>query len=459
MTPPDTTSESPSASHRPAQRDQGRRRSGYAMLALSGVLAFLWGYFVWLRATAPTLPEVDVTDVEPMVADAIRTARAQVAERLRDPLAWGELGLVLHAHGFYGRARECYAQAERFDPKTPIWPYLSGDCCTFEGDPKEGIDDFRRAADRSGVDRTMRLRLGEAILEQGRFEDAKVLFLEVARRDPDEPRAQLGLGRVAFAQGDAQASVAHLQKCLGKTGNIPRACTLLAQAYHVLGEQALAADALARASETKEPHTWPDPYLDQVVFRMTGLAGLGRRATALYRVGRGEEGQALLEELVRRYPESAKARGGLGRMYLLHGQPTAAEPHLREALRVDADLIEVRYHLATALMEQQKCVEAVAEFRQVVERQPDHGEAYFKLGQCLYTLNDKSAAAAALKDAVRYEPQNLKARKNLGALYFEMRRFSEAVTHLELAAALDPEDSQIQSLLARARGLAEKPGS
>ena len=79
----------------PDRLDYRRRWSGYAILALSGVLAVVWGYFVWLRATAPPLPEIDVTDVEPMVADAIRAAREHVAERIRDPVAWGELGLVL----------------------------------------------------------------------------------------------------------------------------------------------------------------------------------------------------------------------------------------------------------------------------------------------------------------------------------------------------------------------------
>ncbi len=365
--------------------------------------------------------------------------------------------LVLHAHGFYQRAEECYAQAERFDPRNPLWPYLTGDCFAYAGDPGKGLECFRRAVDRSKMHPIVQLRLGEALFEQGQFDEAAIQFREVEERHPDEPRAQLGLARVSLARNDAQASVSHLQKCIAQTGDIPRACSLLAQAYHMLGEQDLAADAQKRAASQKEAHVWPDPWLDQVVFRMTGIAGLGRRATALYRAGRGAEGQTLLEELVRRYPDSAKARGGMGRLYLLRGQLAAAEPHLREALRMDPNLVEVRYYLATALMQQQKCEEAAVEFRQVVEQQPDHGEAHLKLGQCLYTLSDKPGAARALQDAVRYEPHNLKARKNLGVVHFELQQYAEAVAQLELAAALDSSDSQIQSLLTRARSMVERP--
>ena len=76
------------------------------------------------------------------------------------------------------------------------------------------------------------------------------------------------------------------------------------------------------------------PYLFELESRRTGIIGLGRRATALYRVGRGQEGLLLVKELVNRYPDSPDALAGLGRMYVLLGEPAQGEPHLQRALEL-----------------------------------------------------------------------------------------------------------------------------
>jgi tetratricopeptide (TPR) repeat protein len=246
-----------------------------------------------------------------------------------------------------------------------------------------------------------------------------------------------------------------LHASLAKTGDTAKGCTLLAEVYHELGEEELAADAKRRAARQTEPFGWPDPYLERMHAHQTGLTGLGRRATQLLKAGRGEEGQKILEELVRRYPDSAKARAGLGRMYVLRNLPAEAEVHLREALRLDPSNNEARYHLATSLLRQKKLTEAVTVFRRVVEAEPDQADAHLKLAECLHRLGDKEAAVRSVAEAVRFEPNNFLAQKNLGVVLVELKRYQEAIKPLELADALKPNDPQVTSVLARARALAE----
>lgn len=451
MTPTDPTTAPVTPLATPSPR---RRWIGFALLTAAAVLAAVWGYYLWRGPTAPTPPDIDTAHVEPMVRDAIQLARDKVVAHPRDPAAWGNLAMVLHAHMFYTHAKECYAVAETLEPRNPMWPYLHGLCFLFEGEPNDGIDCLRRALVRSGEEPVVRLHLGELLVEAGNLDEAENLFREVYLRDPTEPRARLGLGRVALLRGNARASLSHLQACLARTGDNVKAWALLAEAYQELGDEDLSADARKRAVPRKEPFVWPDPYRDQVAALQTGIMGLGQRAEALYRAGRADEGQKLIEELVARYPESSKARAGLGRIHLFRGLPVIAESHLREALRMEPELDDARYYLAMSLVEQKRYGEAVTEYQQVVAKQPDYADAHLRLGECHYRLGDKLAALNSFQNAVRYEPNNMAAQKNLGAVQFELKKYDEAIKTLEQAAILDPSDSKLANLLKRARAAA-----
>ena len=429
-------------------RREGRRRVGLAMLLLSGVLAILAARLLWLRQTLPSPPEVDLDHVEPMVADAIGVARDRVRARPRDPAAWGELGMVLHVHDLHELALASYAQAERLAPENPAWPYLAG---SITLDPRQRLDAFRRAFARAGPEPTARIRLAETLLEQGQMDESRSLLEDALRVDPGDARAHLALARIAMARGDPRAAIPHLRLCLDRAGDVAPAWQLLAEAYHRAGDAGRAADARARAASSPPKHFWRDPYLDQVAVRASGTVGIGRRARALHDAGRGPEAVALLEELVRRNPDSAIARAGLGRMLVLVGQFAAAEPHLRQALAIEADQTEVRLYLATAIRQQSRCSEAVVEYRRVIDRQPDHAAALLGLGQCLAELGDREGAAAALASALRYQPDNLPARKSLAAVLLELGRPADALVELEVAARLDPADRDVRSLLERVR--------
>jgi tetratricopeptide (TPR) repeat protein len=446
MTPPDTSPPPPAPPR--------RKWVGYLFLIVGAWLAVYVGYQLWLVWTAPTPPDVDLSAVEPLVAEAVREAQARVRAHPRHPAAWGHLGMTLHAHELHLPAKQCYATAERYDPANAAWAYLAADCEFYAGDPAVSLEHFRRAAERGG-EPVVRVRYGEALFDNGRVDDAEAAFRHALTASPDDPRAHLGLARVLMERGRPRDALDHLTRCLARADASTKAWSLKAQAHHELGEGEAATAARSRVNPRGEAHAWPDPYLEQVSGRQTGVIATGRRAAALLRANRGAEAQAVLEDLVRREPTAAKAQMGLGRVMVLRNQPAAAEPVLREALRLDPNSFEARFHLANALAMQGKRDEAVVEYRKVLADQPDNGEAHLKLGQCQYALGDKPAAAAALRNAVRYEPNNVLAQKNLGVVLYELKRYADAVTHLDLAATLAPADEQTKTLLARARHLAD----
>src|SRR5213079_2958398 len=118
------------------------------------------------------------------------------------------LGMVLRAHDFDAEANRCFEEAERLDPREPRWPYLRGQTLVLT-DPEAGILCLRRAVQCCGDSPTApRLRLAEALLEQGRLDEAQSHLEQAARRDP---RARLAWGRLALLREDWRGALAHLE--------------------------------------------------------------------------------------------------------------------------------------------------------------------------------------------------------------------------------------------------------
>ena len=415
---------------------------------LAVVALALAGLGIWSWATATTPPSVDTSHVEPLVADAIAAARMQAARSPRSVVAWGHLGMTLHAHAFLKEARFAYAEAERLDDSDAAWPYLIGDCYWAEAQSEEALAAFRRASGRTGADSVALVRLGETAFELGRTDEAVRAFEQVTRNLPDEPRTRLGLGRIALVKGDLPSALKHVRAALSSAGDVPPALRFLARALYATGDEVAARQALARVA--RSPFAWPDVYLDEKGLRHTGGVGIARKSRMLYLSGHSAEALELHKEYVKRYPDAVEAQVGLGRMYVLMRMPDLGEPHLRAALALNPDLVDVRYSLGAALKDQGNCAGAIVEFRAVIAAQPDFADAYFELGRCLDRLGDKKAAVAQARHSLELEPDDIEVRKYLGGALFDLGQFRGAVDVLTQAAVLAPNDAEVRSLLARA---------
>ena len=103
------------ASAGPRRRLTRGRRVLWGLLFVAGA-ALVAGYLAW---TAPRrqLPQIDLQGVHPDVAAAIQRATDAVRRRPRSGDAWGQLGMILHAHEYYAEAATCYQLASRLDPQ------------------------------------------------------------------------------------------------------------------------------------------------------------------------------------------------------------------------------------------------------------------------------------------------------------------------------------------------------
>ena len=85
-----------------ADASVGRRASPLQFLALAGLLAMavIAGWWVWQDGGPKEFLEIDFAGASLEVREAIGEARSRVEAEPESGEAWGELAMLLRAHGF-----------------------------------------------------------------------------------------------------------------------------------------------------------------------------------------------------------------------------------------------------------------------------------------------------------------------------------------------------------------------
>jgi tetratricopeptide (TPR) repeat protein len=407
------------------------------------------GVYRWASAPAP--PAIDLAGADPEVAQAVEEACDRVREAPRSADAWGRLGMVLLAHEIRTAAASCFARAEDFDPGEPRWPYLHALALLQDNpDPDAGLGPLERAAERCGTVAVPRLRLGEVLLRLGRLDEAERQFRAVLEAMPNNPRAELGLGRVAAARGDLEGSLDHLRRSAEALPGVRATHLLLAEVHHQRGDGPAEEEELALLANLPDDFPWPDPYLEQVQQLRVGVRPRAQWADALLKEGRGPEAVKVMREAVRTHPDSPVASLGLGRTLAAVGDYDGAEHALRRAVELRPEDAQAQYDLGVVL-HRRGSGQAAASFRKATELLPTLALAHFGLGLCLQEEGDRAGAIRSFRAAVRYKPDYAAAHKLLGLALAQEGQDAEALAHLQQAVQLDPADEEAKQGLERLR--------
>lgn len=172
----------------------------------------------------------------------------------------------------------------------------------------------------------------------------------------------------------------------------------------------------------------------------------------------------MVQEAVEFDPEFAAARVSLGLILVENSEFTAAGKHLDRALALmgnSADAAFPHYLRAKVYTKEDEVERAGAELNKAVSLRPDFAEAWSDLGEARKALLDNAGALASFQHAVDADPENSVARYRLGSELFYRGEVRQAVTHLEKAFRLDPENQStlyILQLALRQDGQDERAG-
>jgi tetratricopeptide (TPR) repeat protein len=450
---------------RPNAPPAHRRRRLFLLVSLSGCLlvCLLLGWYGWRRGTTPAPPDVSLEGVDPALARAIATARRQVIAEPRSAAAWGRLGKLLLAARYNEAAATCFGQAAGLDAADPHWPYLWADALLPQ-DPDAALPLLRRAVE--WCDRTdpansaPRLRLAETLLALGRLEEAEGPLRRVLESEPDNPRAHLDLGLLAYDREDLESSRTHLERCRESPWTRQKACSRLAAIHQRLGNSPKAAEYSRQAAAPPADRPWEDPYLREARRPAQVGAGRARVAEALEAAGRYAEAAAVLRDMMQESPEYGTAIG-LGKNLFLLEDYAGAEQALRHAVALAPDKAQAHYWLSKLYLvrgEKQRpgasaedlYRAAVQSARAAIARKPDHALAHLCLGLALKKLGRRAEAIDVLRAAVQYSPDSADLYLHLGESLAEDGRRSEARMQLERAVQLArPDDPRPGAALAR----------
>ncbi|MDZ4779482.1 MAG: tetratricopeptide repeat protein, partial [Planctomycetia bacterium] len=391
-------------------------------------------------------PQVDLTDVDAAVVQAIQFAQAAVQTDPNSAQAWGRLGMVLIAHEMDDAAQVAFAQAGACDPRDARWPYLQARAVTL-GDAGARIAPLELAVTICGdqPDAPV-LTLIESLIAVDRMQEAKSRLEAFLKAHPENARAQLSMSRCQLSRGDLARAAEHAHLAEDHPATTKAANELLAQILHRQGDKA-ESDRRRRIAATTHELLWPDPYYEEAQTHRVGLKTLLVRADKLFAAGNVEGTVPVLQEAVRKYPDSDWAHVLLGRSLIRSRRLPEAEQTLRKAVELAPTSVEAQFRLGVAIYMQQRPADAAEWFRKATALKPDFTMAHHNLGYCLVDLKEIPAAIEAFTAAAESDPNSFEAHAILGTLLANQRRFDEARTHLQRAVELKPGDAKARQQL------------
>jgi tetratricopeptide (TPR) repeat protein len=370
--------------------------------------------------------------------DTLRNAPETVREeaRVRRQLAWelyrtGELKAALEtADALLG------AQGEA-GPDRPFLSLVKGLVFTAEGRHREALDllDPLRASQPDNI--PLALTVARVMQREGRRADATKLLSELAERlakegkaeDERDVRMELVQAHLDAKEWDqAEKALAPLGQGQATTDESLRNQTLLLRTEALVGA-GRHAEALAALDEGS-----------------TSPAIQSRRAEVLFRSGDEREGRRLLGALSESGdPQSALAAA---QAYQRLDRYQESIPILEKLTTAHPDQPVTGFLLGAAYERTGQRDKAVAEFRRILELQPDFHAALNYLG---YTFAEAGTnleeALSLITRAVALDPDNGAYVDSLGWTYYRLGRPEQARGHLERAARLEPEDATLQEHL------------
>ena len=359
------------------------------------------------------------------------------------------------------RAVELYLSAPQLlsDPELRL---VTGQLLGRLGRHAEAVEVLRKGAVRQ--DPKIELELGRALMRTRKYEEASEVFARVLEDNPDQRHANLELSRIEAVRGERKNAIERLRRLLSQVDN-PRSREewefreqVQATLAHVYQETRQFEDALRLFRKLLAGRPGEPDFKAMLVYALKdagkldealSLAGdllqdhpgnpvaLAARAQMLSYSDRLVEGVKLLESGLSRDQDPETYYRYISQLYMDHKYYGEAERTIKEGLGLKPDSELLMFRLASVYERQEKIPDAEAEFKRILESNPDHAGVLNYLG---YMWADRGIrlheALEYIRKATEMDPYNGAYLDSLGWVYFKLHRLDEAEVNLKRAARL-----------------------
>lgn len=349
-----------------------------------------------------------------------------------------------------------------------------GRALVLRGEFRKALDEIDGGAEaQAGPLLPVRADAWLALGERGKARD---LFARALQATPGSPDALVGLGRVAYLDGDAAAAHAYADKVLKAApdnleGLMFQADLLRAEGKHA---QAFAVydKVIARAPQHRSAHVekaylaiglqrydMAQSELDTALRIAPGsLIAVYTQALLDYTRARYPAARDSLHKLLKAAPEHMPSVLLAGAVSLKLNANYLAEHHLRHYLERHPDNVQARKMLAAALLGTGHGQEAVGVLQPALKQAGTDVQLLAIAGDSYMQTRAFSSAADLFSQASSLEPDSAELRTSLGLSRLNQGETDQAVRDLETATALGPGSLQAAEALVRtqlARGRIE----
>jgi predicted Zn-dependent protease len=165
---------------------------------------------------------------------------------------------------------------------------------------------------------------------------------------------------------------------------------------------------------------------------------------ALQSSGRIEEAISHLNQSFTQNPKDADTLYELARIY-----KNASLRSIELLKALDPDSFQLHALMGEIYAEQERYLEAVAEYQAALAKRPGAQGMYFAIGVAYWAQQQMEAAEKAFRDAWKENPNDAMTNLYLGDIAVRSQRFSEALQFLLVARQGQPNMSQVHVLLGK----------
>lgn len=393
--------------------------------------------------------------------------------RVRRQLAW-ELYRTGELEGALETADALLAAQGEAGPDRPFLSLVKGLVFTAEGRHREALEllDPLRASQPDNI--PLALTVARVMQREGRRADATKLLTELAERlaregkPEDERDVRIELVQAHLDAREWEQAEKALGSLAGQADEARRNQALLLRAEALVGAgrhaEALAeldkggsspvirsrrAEVLFRSGDEREGRR-----LLGVLADSGDLGSVLAAAQAFQRLDRYQDSIPVLEKLVARQKDSVAAGFLLGVAYERTDQRSKAVAEFRRVLDLDPEFHAALNYLGYTYAESgENLEEALSLVNRAVALEPDNGSYVDSLGWTYYQLGRHEQARGYLERAVRLEPADATLQEHLGDVYVALGQTERAREAYRKALELDDENAeQVRQKLERLQG-------
>jgi tetratricopeptide (TPR) repeat protein len=284
--------------------------------------------------------------------------------------------------------------------------------------------------------------LGNALLEEGKIEQAILHYKEALKLAPNYPEANIRLANALSKKGAINQAIVHYKKALQHKTDchkvrynplVKQHRTTCYEVHRYLADGLVKQGGSDEAIEHYTQSLELNPDQPEVNYNLANI---------LARKGRFSEAVAHYKEALNFRPDYLEAHSNLAKALAKQGKLEEAIQHWQELVRINPDESILHSNLGTAYRRLGKLDEAIMHWERALRLNPDYVSVLNKLAWLLATCENPNYRAGGQAVELAERGCKLTAYKEprlldtLAAAYAEAGRFDEAVRTAERALEL-----------------------